>query len=114
MKRTLYVVLVLPFLALVGAWLAGSIVVHPVNHTVTRPVGFEAQDLSIPGVGHTIAAWWIDAGPGTPAILLVHGVRGDRTDMVGRARVLQKHGFSVLLIDLQGHGETPGDAITFG
>ncbi len=34
--------------------------------------------------------------------------------MASRARLLAAHGYSVLLIDLQGHGETPGSAITFG
>lgn len=34
--------------------------------------------------------------------------------MLSRANLLLGHGFSVLLIDLQGHGETPGAAITLG
>jgi fermentation-respiration switch protein FrsA (DUF1100 family) len=34
--------------------------------------------------------------------------------MVSRAKLLEAHGFSVLLIDLQAHGETPGRAITLG
>jgi len=34
--------------------------------------------------------------------------------MVSRAQLLMQNGFSVLLIDLQGHGETPGDTITLG
>jgi fermentation-respiration switch protein FrsA (DUF1100 family) len=34
--------------------------------------------------------------------------------MLPRASLLAGRGFSVLLIDLQGHGETPGATITFG
>jgi alpha-beta hydrolase superfamily lysophospholipase len=34
--------------------------------------------------------------------------------MLSRARLLSRRGFSVLLIDLQAHGETPGAAITLG
>lgn len=34
--------------------------------------------------------------------------------MVGRAKFLLKAGYSVLLIDMQGHGETSGENITFG
>jgi alpha-beta hydrolase superfamily lysophospholipase len=34
--------------------------------------------------------------------------------MVDRARVLNAAGYSTLLIDFQGTGESPGDAITFG
>jgi alpha-beta hydrolase superfamily lysophospholipase len=51
---------------------------------------------------------------GAPVILLLHAVRADRTMMISRARLFQRHGFSTLLIDLQAHGETPGTAITFG
>ena len=114
MKRSFYVAVISLILALASVWLVGSIIIHPINHAVTRPAGFDAQDVSIPGVGHTIAAWWVDAGAGSPAVLLVHGARADRTDMIDRARLLQRYGFSVLLIDLQGHGETLGEAITFG
>jgi len=56
----------------------------------------------------------VDAGNETPVVLLLHGAREDRSSMVSRAQLLLRHGFSVLLIDLQAHGETPGDAITFG
>lgn len=34
--------------------------------------------------------------------------------MIARARWLKELGYSVLLIDLPAHGETPGDHITFG
>ena len=34
--------------------------------------------------------------------------------MLPRARLLGAHEFSVLLIELQAHGETPGEAITLG
>jgi len=66
------------------------------------------------GAGHAVAGWWADGGAGTPVVLLVHGIRADRSSMVSRAQLLMRRGFSVLLIDLQGHGETPGKAITLG
>jgi alpha-beta hydrolase superfamily lysophospholipase len=78
------------------------------------PAGFSAQSVAIPGVGHSVAAWWVDKGEGSPVVLLLHAVRADRSTMISRAQLLMKHGFSVLLIDLQGHGETPGEAITLG
>jgi alpha-beta hydrolase superfamily lysophospholipase len=34
--------------------------------------------------------------------------------MVGRARFLHRAGYTVLLVDLPGHGESMGDRITFG
>jgi uncharacterized protein len=57
---------------------------------------------------------WVDRGGESPMVLLLHGVRADRLAMVSRAQLLTRHGFSVLLIDLQAHGETPGESITLG
>ncbi len=47
-------------------------------------------------------------------VLLVHSIRSNRVEMLSRARFLNEQGYSALLIDLQAHGETPGDRITFG
>ena len=47
-------------------------------------------------------------------MLLRHGIRENRLRMLPRASFLQEQGFSVLLFDLQAHGESPGRRITFG
>ena len=98
----------------VSAWILGSKLVEPTNHVVVLPAGFSPQSVTIPQGGHSIAGWWVDQGEGSSVVLLLHAVRADRSTMVSRAQLLTKHGFSVLLIDMQGHGETPGEAITFG
>jgi alpha-beta hydrolase superfamily lysophospholipase len=95
-------------------WRLGSQLVRPVNHSVPLPAGFPAQVVSLPGPGHAIAGWWLDHGANSPVVLLLHSIRADRSSMLSRARLLSGHGFSALLIDLQGHGETPGAAITLG
>jgi alpha-beta hydrolase superfamily lysophospholipase len=95
-----------------GPWWLGSQLVKPVQHAVPLPADFPARALTIPGT--RIAAWWLDQGAGTPVVLLLHAIRADRSSMLSRARLLVRHGFSVALIDLQAHGETPGAAITFG
>ncbi|HZF99014.1 MAG TPA: alpha/beta hydrolase, partial [Pseudoxanthomonas sp.] len=51
---------------------------------------------------------------GKASVLLLHGIRANRLAMVGGARMLAKHGYSVLLIDLPAYGESAGRAITFG
>jgi alpha-beta hydrolase superfamily lysophospholipase len=70
--------------------------------------------VSIPGEGHAIAGSLCDLGPATPLVLLLHGMGGDRASTLPRARLLLAAGISVLLIDQQGHGETPGEHITLG
>ena len=97
-----------------GPWLVGTRLVRPANHPVPLPADFPAQVVEIPGPEHAVAGWWRDLGGSSPIVLLLHAIRADRSSMLGRARLLLRHGFSVLLIDLQGHGETPGTAITLG
>jgi len=112
-----FLLLAVAAMALVGAgasWWVGSELVRPAQHRVALPPDFPARALTIQGSGRTIAAWWVDRGERAPAVLLLHAIRADRSSMVPRARLLARHGFSVLLIDLQGHGETLGSAITLG
>jgi uncharacterized protein len=97
-----------------SAWFVGSKLIEPQNHTVAVPAGFSAEKVIIPGIGHEVSGWWVDIGKDSPVILLVHGLGADRSSMVSRAELLKQHGFSTLLIDLQGEGETKGDAITLG
>lgn len=64
--------------------------------------------------GGSIAAWFAPSEARRGGVLLLHGIRTDRRQMLDRARFLFAAGYSVLLIDLQAHGETPGQQITFG
>lgn len=114
-KRAAVILLALVVLTIVAtSWLLGSELVQPAMHPVPLPIGFAAQRVSISGEGHAIAGWWIDNGANTPVILLLPGIRADRSSMASRATLLRARGFSVLLIDLQAHGETPGEQITLG
>ena len=92
-------------------WVEGSRLTASVNHTVGRaPADLGAEDVKFNGV----RGWFVAAGGEQRCVLLLHGVRSDRTSMVARARFLKKSGFASLLIDLQAHGETQGEKITFG
>jgi len=61
-----------------------------------------------------IAGWFSPAASGKGSVLLLHGVRSNRRQMIGRAIFLHDLGYSVLLIDLQAHGESEGSRISFG
>jgi uncharacterized protein len=97
-----------------SAWMIGTKLTQPQNHTVALPADFAVVSVSIPGSGHSIAGWWVDNGSGSPVVLLVHGLGADKSSMLSRAKLLMRHGFSTLLIDLQAEGETWGNAITLG
>jgi len=100
-------------LAAVVVWLAGSSLINVTPRQVELS-GMEAQTLAlpIPG-GHTVAASFLP-GSGAGAVLLLHGIHGDRRDMATRARFLHAQGYAVMLIDLPGQGASTLDAVTFG
>ena len=74
----------------------------------TRAVSFPSKS------GSKLSGWLLEAKQGKGGILLLHGVRSNRLQMLSRARFLQKAGYDVLLFDFQAHGESTGEQITFG
>ncbi len=96
------------------AWWLGGRFIASANRPVRLPADFSAVSVSIPGEGHAIAGSLRDLGPTTPVVLLLHGMGGNRLSTLPRARLLVAAGISVLLIDQQAHGETPGEHITLG
>ena len=79
------------------------------------PSDFPAQIVHIdnPPIG-PVVGWLASGQPGRGAVLLLHGVRADRTEMLARARFLNRAGYATLLVDLPAHGESAGERITFG
>lgn len=76
---------------------------------------FPVESVQIPDTdGPTVHGWLVYGKPGNGVVLLVHSMRSNRLEMLSRARFLKDQGFTVLFIDLQAHGETVGDNITFG
>jgi len=101
---------------LVGVWWLGGQLLAPRPATVgAPPADLHAIDvhIEVPDAA-PVAGWWIDGQAGHASVLLLHGIRADRRAMLGRARLLARHGYAVLLIDLPAHGESHGDAITLG
>jgi pimeloyl-ACP methyl ester carboxylesterase len=81
--------------------------------TLSADFPVEAVQISSPNES-IIHGWLVYGKPGGGALLLVHSMRSNRLEMLGRARFLKDLGYNVLFVDLQGHGETEGERITFG
>ena len=98
-----------------GAWWVGDRLTAPANRPVPAPADLAVESVRIPEAGPPgLAAWWVPASPERGVVLLLHQIRVDRRSMLPRARLLLREGFSVLLVDLQAHGESPGERITLG
>ena len=116
MKRILIVIMLLLVSGLAVIWYAGGYLIAPAQQTVGNPPPFLAA-VSRPyqsDDGNHIAGWLISGLPHQGVVLLVHGVRADRSDMLPRAIYLHQLGYTVYMIDLPAHGESQGDFISYG
>lgn len=116
MKRYFIMAFAVVGLSALGLYGIGSMLIAPALHAVgDPPADLEAEVISIERAdAGDVSGWFLPGKPDHAGILLLHSLRADKSSMLGRARFLQEAGYSVLLIDLQAHGETRGDLITFG
>jgi pimeloyl-ACP methyl ester carboxylesterase len=73
-----------------------------------RDVAFSATD------GVHLRGWLALASPDAPTVILVHGFKGSRSDMLPWARFLYAAGYNVLLYDSRGCGQSAGWGIGLG
>jgi uncharacterized protein len=59
-------------------------------------------------------AGWFAAGPKRSAVVLVHGLKGNRAQLLPEATLLARHGHGVLLFDSRASGESGGTVATWG
>jgi len=115
MRRLLWVPLILAVMGVGGSFHVGGRLAEPSLRAVGAPPrDLPAESVEFPGGSGPVRGWFIAGRPGNGAVLLLHGIRDDRRAMTGRARFLHRAGYSVLTIDFQAHGESPGERITFG
>ncbi len=70
------------------------------------PDGFEAVTLTAQD-SVQLSAWYAPPQNGA-CILLLHGAHSSKEEAAGYARMLQKHGYGVLALDVRGHGGSGG------
>ncbi|MCS7023819.1 MAG: alpha/beta fold hydrolase [Bryobacteraceae bacterium] len=63
--------------------------------------------------GARLKGWYFPAS-GPDAVILLHGVADSRRGMSSYARMLLQNGYSVLVPDSRGHGESGGEPLSYG
>lgn len=101
---------------IISLFAIGQLLTGPASTAVgTLSTDFPAEPVQFPvGAESPVHGWLAYGEPGNGVVLLAHSIRSNRLEMLSRARFLNEQGYSVLLIDLQAHGESPGKRITFG
>ena len=80
---------------------------YPVLEAAVEPVAFDSAD-------GTRLVGWLAAGTRAEAVVLLHGYRCDRRDVLPQADMLFEAGFTVLLFDFRNRGESGGDFVSLG
>jgi len=115
-KRLAIFALITVSTLLLLAWIGGTLLTAPVPRKIGNlPPDLQGRSVEFPSEsGSQIHGWFLPGHAGQGLVIIMHGVRASRLDMLTRARFLSRAGYAVLLFDFQAHGESPGKQITFG
>lgn len=116
LKKYLFLFVILCGVIFASVYVLGNILTspHQTNFDL-KPEDLSTEDIIFSSkTGKLLSGWFVKGEQGKGGILLMHSVRSDRREMIGRARMLNKAGYSVLLFDFQAHGKSHGEHITFG
>jgi pimeloyl-ACP methyl ester carboxylesterase len=93
------------------AWGIGSLALRQISRQSAGAVrsarGMEGATFGASD-GVKLKGWWWPGEDRTRAVLLLHGLAASRIQMFPRARWLHQRGYSVLLFDFRGCGESGG------
>jgi dipeptidyl aminopeptidase/acylaminoacyl peptidase len=80
-----------------------------------RRLGFDFEDIEFPSFdGTRLYGWWMRVDSAAATIVILHGVKKNRTDVLRAALVLRHCGYNVLVFDGRGHGRSGGRYVTYG
>ncbi|RKH18693.1 alpha/beta fold hydrolase [Corallococcus sp. CA047B] len=126
MKRGLVTGLLLGGVVLLGlaAWVAvrSARYIDSEVHPPRNPVGPLPEDAVFAGLravafqageGLGLKGWYLPPRNGA-LVILVHGLSGNRTQLLPEARFLAREGYGLVLFDLGAHGESDGTVSTYG
>ncbi len=115
-RRSVIGMLGLLVVGLFASWVVAGWLVAPHPRVIgDPPTDLPAMSISlVSDSGTTVAGWHIQSQTSKGVVVLLHPIRGSRLSMLERARLLHAAGYSIVMIDLQAHGESPGKQITVG
>ncbi len=88
---------------------------HPGRRPVVTPAPAGCADASFAGDGVSLKGWRCSAtAPLRATIVYLHGTADNRTSAAGLVQRFGPRGFAVVAYDSRAHGESGGDACTYG
>src|SRR5258708_3814018 len=99
-----------------GYWWVGTRLITPVRRRVAPPpASLHAESVFLDSAsGARLATWLVVPSSPKAAVVVLHGIHASRTATLSRVELLWRAGYAVLAVDFQAHGESTGEAVTFG
>jgi pimeloyl-ACP methyl ester carboxylesterase len=123
MKTGRFALAALLLVVVLGAWVvhqqlptlgAGGLL-HPTRRAPTATPPATCQEADFAGAGVTLKGWKCQASaPRRGTLVYLHGIADNRTSALGVIQRFGARGFDVLAYDSRAHGESDGDACTYG
>lgn len=96
------------------SWAAPALL-HPGRKLLTEQPPMQAQGVEFSGDGVVLKGWLFRAeGERRGTIVYLHGVADNRASVAGVVKRYVHRGYDVLAYDSRAHGESTGDACTYG
>jgi pimeloyl-ACP methyl ester carboxylesterase len=89
---------------------------HPARTVTSRAIPDGCIDETFEGDGVSLRGWRCQTAAATPrgTILYLHGIADNRGSAAGVVQRFAARGFDVVAFDSRAHGESSGDACTYG
>jgi dipeptidyl aminopeptidase/acylaminoacyl peptidase len=71
------------------------------------------EDVTITSDGLKLAGWFVPSENGA-VIIMQHGYKSTRRELLNEAEMMHRHGYGVLLTTIRAHDFSEGEMITFG
>jgi dipeptidyl aminopeptidase/acylaminoacyl peptidase len=84
------------------------------RHLIRRR-NIDFEDVTISSFdGTRLYGWWMASAGDAPTVVVLHGVKKNRTDVLRAALALRQARLNVLIFDGRGHGSSEGRYVTYG
>jgi len=95
------------------SWGANALL-HPQRRPMTRQPDRPFDAVVFEGEGVNLKGWWFHAPQKRGTVVFLHGLSDNRGNGVGIADHFLDRGYDVIEYDSRAHGESEGDACTYG
>jgi pimeloyl-ACP methyl ester carboxylesterase len=97
------------------AGIAAGGLLHPARRVTSQPAPPPCVDAQFAGAGVTLRGWTCaSTSPRRGTIVYLHGIADNRGSAAGVVQRFLPRGFDVVAYDSRAHGDSEGDACTYG